>query len=150
MFWLKPGLPTSLVPGKRPRTTLTPSIALYDGRPTLSFGTPGGDQQEQWQLSFFLRHVHHGLNLQAAIDQPLFHTAHFPASFYPRTREPGSLIAEASFGKGVLDELSRKGHRLTVADEWTVGRLTAAKRDADGLLRAAATPRLMQAYAVGR
>lgn len=150
MFWLKPGLPTSLVPGKRPRTTLTPSIALYEGRPTLSFGTPGGDQQEQWQLSFFLRHVHHGLNLQAAIDQPLFHTAHFPASFYPRTREPGSLIAEASFGKSVLDELSKKGHRLTVADEWTVGRLTAAKRDADGLLRAAATPRLMQAYAVGR
>jgi gamma-glutamyltranspeptidase/glutathione hydrolase len=150
MFWLKPGLPTSLVPGKRPRTTLTPSIALYEGRPTLSFGTPGGDQQEQWQLSFFLRHVHHGLNLQAAIDQPLFHTAHFPASFYPRTREPGSLIAEASFGKSVLDQLSKKGHRLTVADEWTVGRLTAAKRDADGLLRAAATPRLMQAYAVGR
>ncbi|KQZ87250.1 gamma-glutamyltransferase [Mesorhizobium sp. Root157] len=150
MFWLKPGLPTSLVPGKRPRTTLTPSIALYQGRPTLAFGTPGGDQQEQWQLSFFLRHVHHGLNLQAAIDQPLFHTAHFPASFYPRTRDPGSLIAEASFGTDVLDALRGRGHRLTVADEWTVGRLTAAKRDADGLLRAAATPRLMQAYAVGR
>jgi len=150
MFWLQPGLPTSLAPGKRPRTTLTPSIALYDGRPTLSFGTPGGDQQEQWQLSFFLRHVHHVPNLQAAIDQPLFHTAHFPASFHPRTREPGSLIAEANFGAEVLDALRARGHRLTVADEWTVGRLTAARRDADGLLRAAATPRLMQAYAVGR
>ena len=150
MFWLQPGLPTSLAPGKRPRTTLTPSMALHQGRPTLSFGTPGGDQQEQWQLSFFLRHVHHGLNLQAAIDQPLFHTAHFPASFYPRTREPGSLIAEAAFGTGVLDELRNRGHQLTVADDWTIGRLTAAKRDADGLLRAAATPRLMQAYAVGR
>jgi gamma-glutamyltranspeptidase/glutathione hydrolase len=150
MFWLKPGLPTSLLPGKRPRTTLTPSLALYQGRPTLSFGTPGGAQQEQWQLSLFLRHVHHGLNLQAAIDQPLFHTAHFPASFYPRTREPGSLIAEAAFGTGVLEELKAKGHRLTVADDWTIGRLTAARRDADGLLRAAATPRLMQAYAVGR
>jgi gamma-glutamyltranspeptidase/glutathione hydrolase len=150
MFWLKPGLPTSLMPGKRPRTTLTPSLGLYQGRPTLAFGTPGGDQQEQWQLSFFLRHVHHGLNLQEAIDLPLFHTAHFPASFYPRTREPGSLIAEANFGEAVLGELGARGHRLTVADPWSVGRLTAAKRDADGLLRAAATPRLMQAYAVGR
>ena len=150
MFWLKPGLPTSLAPGKRPRTTLTPSIALYEGRPTLAFGTPGGDQQEQWQLSFFLRYVHHKMNLQAAIDQPLFHTSHFPGSFYPRTREPGSLMAEANFGGEVLEALRRKGHKLTVADPWTVGRLTAARRDADGLLRAAATPRLMQAYAVGR
>ncbi|MFS8146050.1 gamma-glutamyltransferase family protein [Rhizobium sp. BR 249] len=150
MFWLKPGLPTSLAPGKRPRTTLTPSLGLYEGRPTLAFGTPGGDQQEQWQLSFFLRYAHHRLNLQAAIDQPLFHTAHFPSSFYPRTREPGSLMAEANFGTDVLDALARKGHRLTVAEPWTIGRLTAARRDADGLIRAAATPRLMQAYAVGR
>jgi gamma-glutamyltranspeptidase/glutathione hydrolase len=150
MFWLKPGLPTSLAPGKRPRTTLTPSLALYEGKPTLAFGTPGGDQQEQWQLSFFLRYVHHKMNLQAAIDQPLFHTSHFPGSFYPRTREPGSLMAEANFGEDVLEALRRRGHKLTVADPWTVGRLTAARRDADGLLRAAATPRLMQAYAVGR
>ena len=150
MFWLEPGLPSSLAPGKRPRTTLTPSLASYEGRPTLAFGTPGGDQQEQWQIAFFLRYVHHGLNLQQAIDQALFHTAHFPASFYPRTSEPGSLIAEANFDASVLDDLRRRGHKLTVADHWSVGRLTAARRDADGLLRAAATPRLMQAYAVGR
>ncbi|NKL98019.1 MULTISPECIES: gamma-glutamyltransferase family protein [Rhizobium] len=150
MFWLKAGLPTSLAPGKRPRTTLTPSLGLYEGRPTLAFGTPGGDQQEQWQLSFFLRYINHKLNLQAAIDQPLFHTSHFPGSFYPRTREPGSLMAEANFGPEVLDALRRRGHKLTVADPWTIGRLTAARRDADGLLRAAATPRLMQAYAIGR
>jgi gamma-glutamyltranspeptidase/glutathione hydrolase len=150
MFWLKPGLPTSLAPGKRPRTTLTPSIALSDGRPTLAFGTPGGDQQDQWQLAFFLRYAHHGMNLQEAIDQPLFHTAHFPSSFYPRTRAPGDLTAEANFPAATLQALSDRGHRLTVADPWTVGRLTAARRDADGLLHAAATPRLMQAYAVGR
>jgi gamma-glutamyltranspeptidase/glutathione hydrolase len=150
MFWLEPGLATSLAPGKRPRTTLTPALALFEGRPTLSFGTPGGDQQEQWQLAFFLRHVHHGLNLQEAIDQPQFHTAHFPSSFYPRTRDPGSLIAEANFASGVLDELRHRGHRLTVTDPWSIGRMTAARRDPDGLLRAGATPRLMQAYAVGR
>lgn len=150
MFWLHPGLPSSLVPGKRPRTTLTPSLALFEGRPCLSFGTPGGDQQDQWQLSFFLRHVHYGMNLQAAIDKPLFHSTHFPGSFFPRTRKPGGLMLERSFGDTVISDLKRRGHVLDVADEWTVGRLTAASRDKDGLLKAAATPRMMQAYAIGR
>ncbi|MGL3608188.1 gamma-glutamyltransferase family protein [Rhizobium sp. G187] len=150
MFWLKPGLPTSLAPGKRPRTTLTPSIALYEGRPTLAFGTPGGDQQDQWQLSFFLRYVHHRQNLQAAIDMPLFHTAHFPGSFYPRTSQPGNVMIESSIGAETIKALRAMGHDITEADPWSVGRLTAARRDADGLLRAAATPRLMQAYAIGR
>ncbi|MDP5366950.1 MAG: gamma-glutamyltransferase family protein [Paracoccaceae bacterium] len=150
MFWLEPGLPTSLEPGKRPRTTLTPSLALKDGVPQLSFGTPGGDQQDQWQLAFFLRYVHHKMNLQEAIDAPLFHSTHFPSSFFPRSREPGMIMAETSFGKPVLDDLRARGHRITEAEPWTVGRMTAARRDPDGLLRAAATPRLMQAYAVGR
>ena len=114
------------------------------------FGTPGGDQQDQWQLPFFLRYAHHGKNLQAAIDMPLFHTAHFPGSFYPRTSSPGEITVESTVGEATLQELRRRGHRVTVADAWSVGRLTAARRDADGLLRAAATPRLMQAYAVGR
>lgn len=150
MFWLEPGLPTSLAPGKRPRTTLTPSLALKDGRPTMVFGTPGGDQQDQWQLAFFLRHVHHGLNLQEAIDLPLFHTTHFPASFYPRARQPGHIMVEENIGSETLAALKARGHEITAAEAWTIGRLTAASRDADGLLRAAATPRLMQAYAVGR
>ena len=150
MFWLEPGLPTSLEPNKRPRTTLTPSLALKDGVPQLCFGTPGGDQQDQWQLVFFLRYVHHQMNLQEAIDAPLFHSTHFPSSFYPRSREPGMIMAEKSFGAAVLDDLRARGHLITEAEPWTVGRMTAARRDPDGLLRAAATPRLMQAYAVGR
>ena len=150
MFWLEPGLPASLVPGRRPRTTLTPSIALHEGGARLAFGTPGGDQQDQWQLPFLLRHVHRGMNLQAAIDAPLFHTTHFPSSFHPRSRAPGNIMVEASLGSTTIQELRRRGHDVTVADEWSVGRLTAARRDADGLLRAGATPRLMQAYAVGR
>lgn len=150
MFWLREGLPTSLAPGKRPRTTLTPTLALFEGRPTMAFGTPGGDQQDQWQLPFFLRHIHHGMNLQEAIDQPLFHTTHFPSSFYPRTSQPGNVTIEASVGTHVLDALRSKGHEITLADPWTVGRLTATRREASGLLRAAATPRLMQAYAAGR
>ncbi len=150
MFWLEEGLPSSLAPGKRPRTTLTPSLGLFEGRPTMAFGTPGGDQQDQWQLSFFLRHVHHGLNLQEAIDLPLFHSNHMPASFYPRGRQPGEIVLEENFGAETLDALKARGHKLNIVPAWTVGRLTAAKRDADGLLRAGATPRLMQAYAIGR
>jgi gamma-glutamyltranspeptidase/glutathione hydrolase len=150
MYWLEEGLPTSLAPGKRPRTTLTPSLALKDGVPQMAFGTPGGDQQDQWQLVFFLRYVHSGMNLQQVIDQPLFHSTHFPASFYPRARQPGGLMIERNIGAAVLDDLRARGHQITEADPWTIGRLTAARRDPDGLLRAAATPRLMQAYAVGR
>jgi gamma-glutamyltranspeptidase/glutathione hydrolase len=150
MFWLEEGLPGTLMPGKRPRTTLTPSLALRDGKPHLAFGTPGGDQQEQWQLLFFLRHVHHGLNLQEAIDLPMSHTMHFPSSFFPRDRKPGHLAVEGGFGPAAIEELRRRGHRVEEVPQWSVGRMTAAARDADGMLRAAATPRLMQAYAAGR
>lgn len=150
MFWLDPDLPSSLVPGRRPRTTLSPSMAAYQGRPCLAFGTPGGDQQDQWQLVYFLRLVHQGLNLQEAIDAPLFHTAHFQGSFYPRATSPGHLMIEPSAGEATIAALRAKGHNVEVAEPWTVGRLTAAMREENGLLRAAATPRLMQAYAIGR
>jgi gamma-glutamyltranspeptidase/glutathione hydrolase len=150
MFWLEPGLPASLEPGKRPRTTLTPTLAEKDGEPYMVFGSPGGDQQEQWQLLLFLRHVHHGLNLQEAIDLPMANTSHFPSSFYPREQKPGHLLVEEGFGPEVLDDLRQRGHDLETAPAWTVGRLVAASRDPDGLLHAAATPRLMQAYAIGR
>jgi gamma-glutamyltranspeptidase/glutathione hydrolase len=150
MFWLEPGLPASLAPGKRPRTTLTPSLALHEGRPRLVFGTPGGDQQDQWQLILFLRTVHHGLNLQEGIDLPLFHTQAFPSSFYPRGSRPGHLMVEETIGEAAIADLRRRGHDVEIAPAWTVGRLTGAGLRPDGVMHAAATPRLMQAYAVGR
>lgn len=149
MFWLDQGLPSSLRPGARPRTTLTPSLACKDGR-WLCFGTPGGDQQDQWQLIWFLRFVHHGGNLQALMDQPLFHSTHFQGSFYPRRAEPAKMLIEPAFDEAVIAELRARGHEVEVTEPWAVGRLTAALRESDGLIRAAATPRLMQAYAVGR
>ncbi|MBE1282079.1 MAG: gamma-glutamyltransferase family protein [Rhodobacteraceae bacterium] len=150
MFWLEPGLATSLAPGRRPRTTLSPSMArASDGR-SLAFGTPGGDQQDQWQLIYLLRLIHGGKGLQAGLDAPLFHSAHFQSSFYPRQTDPGALFIEPGFGETVLQDLRDRGHRVTVTDPWTLGRLTAADRCVDGLMHAAATPRLMQAYAVGR
>ena len=116
----------------------------------MAFGTPGGDQQDQWQLILFLRLVHGEMNLQEGIDAPLFHTGHVQSSFYPRGVRLGHLMVESSFGKDAVDDLQACGHDVEVAENWTIGRLTAASRDADGVLRAAATPRLMQAYAVGR
>jgi gamma-glutamyltranspeptidase/glutathione hydrolase len=115
-----------------------------------AFGTPGGDQQDQWQLMLFLRLVHSDMNLQEAIDAPLFNTAHFQGSFDPRVVQPGHLMVEPDFGDTVIADLRARGHVVTVAEPWTIGRLTAASRAPDGLLRAAATPRLMQAYAIGR
>jgi gamma-glutamyltranspeptidase/glutathione hydrolase len=150
MFWLEEGLPSSLAPGRRPRTTLSPSMAAHEGGAALAFGTPGGDQQDQWQLILFLRLVHHQMNLQEAIDAPLFHTGHAQGSFYPRIARPGHLAVEPAFGQATLAALREKGHLLDVSEPWAIGRLTAARRDADGLLRAGATPRLMQAYAIGR
>ena len=149
MFTLTPGLPNSLAPGKRPRTTLTPSLALRDGEPHLAFGTPGGDQQDQWTLVFFLRHVLFGMNLQEAIDAPAFHTRHFPSSFYPRESSPLAVDVEERAGAPVVGELRRRGHEVTVRPPWSLGRVSAVARDGD-MLYAAANPRGMQGYAAGR
>jgi gamma-glutamyltranspeptidase/glutathione hydrolase len=150
MFWLEEGLPSSLRPGARPRTTLSPGLALRDGEPYLAWGTPGGDQQEQWALHAFVRHVDRGLDLQAAIDAPEFHTDHLISSFHPRGFARKSLSVESRFPARVLADLERRGHELTVMPAWSLGRVTAVAREPDGLLKAAANPRGMQGYAAGR
>jgi gamma-glutamyltranspeptidase/glutathione hydrolase len=150
MFWLEPGRPNSLAPGKRPRTTLSPSLALRDGEPYLAFGTPGGDQQDQWQLQFLLFHVIFGLDLQRAIDAPTWHTTHFPSSFYPRDSVPRGVVAEDRLGDATLAALRRRGHAVTAVDGWSLGRLSAVSRTPGGFLRAAANARGAQGYAVGR
>ncbi|MGW2150824.1 gamma-glutamyltransferase family protein [Nonomuraea bangladeshensis] len=150
MFWLQDGLPNSLRPGIRPRTTLSPSFALRDGKPWMAFGTPGGDQQDQWSLNFFLALVHGGgLNLQEAIDAPMFHSEHFPGSFYPRRSRPGVMCVENRIAPDVVAELRRRGHEVELRDPWSLGRLSAVSRDGE-FLRAAANPRGAQGYAAGR
>jgi gamma-glutamyltranspeptidase / glutathione hydrolase len=130
---------------------LTPSLTLREGEPYLAFGTPGGDQQDQWSLNFFLSHVHFGLNLQEAIDAPNFHTEHFPSSFYPRKAAPGKIVVEDRLEPDVIAGLRARGHDLDVVDGWSLGRLSAVSRNTmDGSLRGAANPRGMQGYAVGR
>lgn len=151
MMWLEQGLPSSLVPGARPRTTLTPTMVLRDGRPVLACGSPGGDQQDQWQSVFLIRHLMEGATLQEAIDAPMFHTLSFPSSFDPRVVEPGVLVAEDRLGDAVLSGLEARGHVVQRAGDWALSRMCAVARDLHtGLLSAGANPRGMQGYAVGR
>jgi gamma-glutamyltranspeptidase/glutathione hydrolase len=153
MFWIADGLPTSMGPGRRPRTTLSPSFVMKGGEPYMPFGTPGGDQQDQWSTIFFLRHVHHGMNLQEAIDAPSFHTEHMPSSFYPREARRGIVVVEGRMPAATVAELQRRGHSVQRGDDWSEGRLSAcaAEDTKEGrILKAAANPRGMQGYAIGR
>ncbi|HYZ32436.1 MAG TPA: gamma-glutamyltransferase [Crenalkalicoccus sp.] len=150
MFWLDETLPNGLVPGKRPRTTLSPSLVLREGRPWMAFGTPGGEQQDQWQPIMLLRMVEHGLGIQQAIDLPSFHSEHWISSFWPRGARPGRVVLEGRYSPAVLEEMLRRGHRAEIGGEWSEGRLTGARREADGQILAGANPRGMQGYAVGR
>ena len=149
MFWLDESHPGALMPGKRPRSTLSVGMALRDGAPYMIWGTPGGDQQDQWNSQLFLRHAHFGMNLQEAIDAPAWHIEHFPASFWPRSARPGVVVVESRLPTATVRELERRGHKVELGPDWSEGRLTAASQD--GVRRkAAANPRGMQGYAAGR
>jgi gamma-glutamyltranspeptidase/glutathione hydrolase len=149
MFWLDEDHPAALMPGKRPRSTLTPTMALRDGEPYLAWGSPGGDQQDQWITQFFLRHVHANMNLQEAIDAPAWHSEHFPSSFWPRKARPGVMVVESRVPEATVKELRARGHQVEVGPDWSEGRLTAASK-LGRRRRAAANPRGMQGYAAGR
>jgi gamma-glutamyltranspeptidase/glutathione hydrolase len=149
MFWLEENHPAALAPGKRPRTTLSPSMALRDGEAYMAWGSPGGDQQDQWNTQFFLRHAHAKMNLQEAIDAPAWHSEHFPISFWPRTSRPGVLVVENRVPAATVKALSAQGHIVETGPDWSEGRLTAASKIGKRR-RAAANPRGMQGYAAGR
>jgi gamma-glutamyltranspeptidase/glutathione hydrolase len=150
MFVLDPEHPNALAPGKRPRTTLTPSMVRLSNGRLLAFGTPGGDQQDQWTLQFFLNVVEFGMrDLQQAIDAPTVHSLHMPSSFFPRRAEPGVLAAESRLPEETLGELERRGHRIRRSHGWEHGRVLAVARSPEtGLCEAAASPRSQVAYAV--
>jgi gamma-glutamyltranspeptidase / glutathione hydrolase len=150
MFSLDPEHPNCLAPGKRPRTTLTPSLVTREGRPWMVFGTPGGDQQDQWTLQFFLNVVEFGMSVQEALDAPTVHTEHFPSSFYPRAQHPGRLVAEGRIPQPVREELSRRGHEVVVTGDWANGRVLGIRTDPErGLIFGGASPRLETGYCLG-
>jgi len=151
MFVLQAGHPNALEPGKRPRATLTPSLALRNGRPWLAFGTPGGDQQDQWTLQFFLNVVDFGMDLQTAIEAASVHTLHLRNSFYPRELVPQRVVVEGRLPAATVDALRSRGHDVTVSGPWSHGQVTAIGWDgASGVLSGAASPRAQTAYVAGR
>jgi gamma-glutamyltranspeptidase/glutathione hydrolase len=150
MFYLDERHANSLVPRKRPRTTLSPSLALRDGQPWLAFGTPGGDQQDQWSLQFFLNMVDFGMDMQEALDAPTVQSTHFPGSFYPHRADPGGARVESRIGAEVRDELAARGHKVSVDGPWSHGQVTAVAREANGVFSGAASPRGRVAYVMGR
>lgn len=150
MFSLDPEHPNALQPGKRPRTTLTPSLVTREGRPWMVFGTPGGDQQDQWTLQFFLNVVDFGMSIQEALDAPTFHTQHFPSSFYPRAQHPGMVVVEGRIPEPVREQLRSLGHHVEATGDWSNGRVLAIRTDPErGLIFGGASPRLETGYAIG-
>jgi gamma-glutamyltranspeptidase len=125
------------------------SFINRDGEPYLAWGTPGGDQQDQWIPQFFLRHVRVGLNLQESIDAPAWHTEHLPSSFWPWTARPGVVVAEDRVPTETIAGLRDRGHQVEIGPAWSEERLVAASRDKDRM-KASANPRSMQGYAAGR
>lgn len=151
MFVLDPGHPNAIAPGKRPRATLTPSLAMREGQPWLAFGTPGGDQQDQWTLQFFLNVVDFGMDLQTAVEAPSFHTSHLRNSFYPRELLPRRVVIEERIDPATIAELQAREHDVRVSGPWAHGQVTAISRDnASGVLAGAASPRAQTAYVAGR
>ena len=151
VFNLDPSHPNSLRPGKRPRTTLTPSLATRDGRPEMVWGTPGGDQQDQHTLQVFLNIVEFGMDLQEAMDAPLFHTSHFPSSFYPHEAFPKRVVVERRIPEPTVASLRARGHDVVVAGDWELGQVNVVRFHPDtGRIEGGASPRSMVADAMGR
>ncbi len=154
-FYLDERHPNALAPHKRPRTTLTPSLAVMrDGR-WIAFGTQGGDQQDQWTLQFFLNVAEFGMDLQQAIEAPRYSCMHAPSSFYPHDASPGLLRVESRIDERVRAELAARGHKVETRPPWCDGNVLAVGLDdARGRLTAGADPRgqiapLMPAQAIG-
>jgi gamma-glutamyltranspeptidase/glutathione hydrolase len=142
-FYLEPEHhPNVVAPFKRPRTTLTPSMAFRNGKPWMAFGTMGGDNQGQWLLQYYLCVAAFGMSIPEAIEAPRLSSEHTPGFFAPHASEPNRVRIEPRFGSKVLDELRRRGHDLDVAPDWSEGFVSAATFDEDtGLIEAGCDPR---------
>lgn len=151
MFYLDPRRPNALAPRKRPRATLTPSLATRGGEPYMVFGTPGGDGQDQWTLQFFINHVDFGMRIQDALDFPHFETAHFPSSFYPRAASPGRIKIDSRVPEEVVEELERRGHKIAARNAYEGLKMMAIRRDpARGVIEGGVCSNPTTAYALGR
>jgi gamma-glutamyltranspeptidase/glutathione hydrolase len=146
-YSLVPGEANALEPGKRPRSTLQSTLVMKDGQPYMILGSPGGDDQVMRTMQTLLNILDFGMNVQQAIEAPRWSTSSFPASPFPHTMYPGDLEVEARIPAIVQRELIARGHKLHVAEAWSLGSNAAIMIDAKtGVLSAGADPRV-EAYA---
>ena len=141
MFVLEDGHPNGLRPGKRPRTTLVSYLIREGGRPVVTIGCPGGDDQAQADLQLVLNVVLFGMNPQQAVEAPRFSTQTLVNSFYPRVYRPGQLNVEPGISESVRAELSALGHSVSEIGACGIGAVV-TRRDPDtGVVSAGADPR---------
>jgi gamma-glutamyltranspeptidase/glutathione hydrolase len=147
-----PNHPSGIAPGKRPRLTPNPAIALRDDGTVMPFGAPGGDAQVQSMLQVFLNIFHFGMDVQDAIDAPRVTSHNFPSSFSPYNYYPGCVSLEGRIDEAVQKDLAARGHRIDIYPDYT--RNVAAvevivAEPKPGFIRAGADPR-QPAYAIVR
>jgi gamma-glutamyltranspeptidase/glutathione hydrolase len=146
-----PSHPAGVAPGKRPRLTPNPALAIKGGDVFVPFGTPGGDVQTQAMLQTFVNLFEFGMDVQAAIEAPRFATYSYPSSFAPYEYYPGRLNLEGRIDKATGDQLAAMGHKVTWWPEWNwlAGAMCAIVADRKtGLMRGGADPR-RASYAIG-
>lgn len=137
-----PGHLNALAPGKRPRLTPNPILAMRDGRPWLAMGTPGGDVQVQAMTQVLLNLTDLGMDLAAAVREPRVATYAFPGSFAPHEMHPNCVLYEADLPKDQVDALAARGHQLEAwaSRTWKAGGVCVAAVDG-GRFEAVADPR---------
>jgi gamma-glutamyltranspeptidase/glutathione hydrolase len=142
-FRLDPSSPNVLAGGKRPRTTLTPTIVTKNGEPFLAIGTPGGDSQDQQILLVLVNIIDFGLDVQAAIEAPRVNSLHPQSSFDDHRAQPGVLEVERTLPPAVIEELRARGHILRMRAPYGIstGIVAAGVDPATGKLRGGADPR---------
>jgi len=138
-FWLQEGHPNALLPRKRPRSTLTPTMILKDGKPFMAVGSPGGDDQCMRIMQTFLNVVEFDMNIQAAIEAPRATTSSFPSSVFPHAMAPGKVGLESRVSPEVIEELRKRGHRVDIRGAWSMNATSAIVLDPEtGVLSAGA------------
>src|SRR5262245_2535586 len=149
--WGDPNHPSGVAPGKRPRLTPSPAIAIEPGKMKMPFGTPGGDVQTQAMLQVFLNIHLFGMDVQEAIEAPRVASYSYPSSFEPHAYHPGLLHMESRIDKATGDALAKLGHRIGWWPDWTwlAGAVCSVVADQEsGVLKGGADPR-RPSYALG-
>ena len=150
-WWGDPDHPSGVAPGKRPRLTPSPAIAIEPGKMKMPFGTPGGDVQTQAMLQVFLNIHMFGMEVQQAVEAPRVASYSYPSSFEPHAYHPGLLHMESRIDRATGEALGRLGHTIEWWPEWTwlAGAVCTVVADQQtGVLKGGADPR-RPSYALG-